>query len=170
MRTRWLVIGGARSGKSAYAERLAQSHSGELVYIATGEPGDEEMRSRISHHRKRRGTKWHTIEESVALVPVLKKECRAERFVLVDCVTLWISNLLVADRPVEAAVEELCKLLPNLDGTLVLVSNEVGLGIVPDNPLARRFRDEAGLANQQIAETCTHVVFMAAGLPLRLKG
>jgi adenosylcobinamide kinase/adenosylcobinamide-phosphate guanylyltransferase len=170
MKSQWLIIGGARSGKSTYAERLAQSHSGELVYIATGEPGDEEMRSRIALHRERRGSKWYTIEEPIALAHVLQKECRAERFVLVDCMTLWISNLLLADKPIRAAVEELCTLLPQLDGMLVLVSNEVGMGIVPDNALARRFRDEAGFANQQLAATCSHVVFMAAGLPLRLKG
>ncbi|HEY7765103.1 MAG TPA: bifunctional adenosylcobinamide kinase/adenosylcobinamide-phosphate guanylyltransferase [Aestuariivirgaceae bacterium] len=170
MRSQWLVIGGARSGKSAYAERLAQSHPGELVYVATGEPGDEEMRSRIAHHRQRRGGKWRTIEEPIALAHVLRKECRAGRFVLVDCMTLWISNLLLADKPIPDAVEELCKLLPQLDGALVLVSNEVGLGIVPDNALARRFRDEAGFANQQIAAACSHVVFIVAGLPLRLKG
>lgn len=165
-----LVLGGARSGKSAYAEVLAESHPGDRIYIATAEAGDEEMRERIAHHRARRGSRWQTIEEPLKLLQVLRQESKAGRFLLVDCVTLWVSNLLMMDLPVQAAVDHLCNELPVLEARIVFVSNEVGLGIVPDNLLARRFRDEAGLANQKLAATCREVVFMAAGLPLKLKG
>jgi adenosylcobinamide kinase/adenosylcobinamide-phosphate guanylyltransferase len=165
-----LVLGGARSGKSDYAEGLAQSHPGDRIYIATAEAGDEEMRVRIAHHRTRRGAGWQTIEEPLDLLQVLTRQSNAGRFILVDCVTLWVSNLLLKDLPVQEAVDQLCNMLPALEARIVFVSNEVGLGIVPDNALARRYRDEAGLANQKLAAACGEVVFMAAGLPLRLKG
>jgi adenosylcobinamide kinase / adenosylcobinamide-phosphate guanylyltransferase len=170
MRQHCLVLGGARSGKSAYAEGLARSHPGDCIYIATAESGDAEMHARIALHRARRGSRWRTVEEPLKLLPSLSRESKAGRFILVDCVTLWISNLLLVDLPVQAAVDELCHELPALEARIVFVSNEVGLGIVPDNALARRYRDEAGLANQKLAASCTEVVFMAAGLPLRLKG
>lgn len=128
------------------------------------------MRIRIARHRKRRGTGWRTVEEPVRLVHVLERECAADRFVLVDCLTLWITNLMLRGEQVQPAIAQLCELVPRLDGTLVLVSNEVGSGIVPDNELARRFRDEAGSANQQVAAACDEVVLMVAGLPLKLKG
>lgn len=165
-----LVLGGARSGKSAYAEGLAESHPGDRIYIATAEAGDEEMRARIAHHRVRRGSRWQTIEEPLELLRVLMRESKTGRFILVDCVTLWVSNLLLMDLPVQEAVDQLCNELPALEARIVFVSNEVGLGIVPDNVLARRYRDEAGLANQKLAATCGECVFMAAGLALRLKG
>jgi adenosylcobinamide kinase/adenosylcobinamide-phosphate guanylyltransferase len=165
-----LVLGGARSGKSRYAETLAKPHAGDCIYIATAEPGDEEMQARITHHRTRRGGGWRTIEEPVKLLHTLRKEASRERFILVDCVTLWVSNLLLEGRPVQVHVDELCNALPELEAGIVFVSNEVGLGIVPENSLARRFRDEAGLANQKLAAACAEVVFMAAGVPLKLKG
>jgi adenosylcobinamide kinase/adenosylcobinamide-phosphate guanylyltransferase len=165
-----LVLGGARSGKSRHAEDLAGSHRGERIYVATAEAGDEEMRVRIARHRERRGIGWRTIEEPVRLADVLKRECAASCFVLVDCLTLWISNLMLQAEKVQPAIGQLCELVPRLEGTLVVVSNEVGLGVVPDNELARRYRDEVGFANQQLAAVCDQVVFMVAGLPLKLKG
>ena len=165
-----LVLGGARSGKSRYAERLAAEHRGERVYVATAEAGDEEMRQRIMDHRRRRGDGWRTVEEPLRLPEVLASEATAGRFVLIDCLTLWISNIIGKDGDVAGGVETLAALLGSLEGTVVIVSNEVGLGIVPENALARRFRDAAGLANQRIAEAASEVVFMAAGQPLKLKG
>jgi adenosylcobinamide kinase/adenosylcobinamide-phosphate guanylyltransferase len=165
-----LVLGGARSGKSRYAESLAADHLGECVYVATAEAGDEEMRQRIQSHRDRRGEGWRAVEEPFRLFEVMAREAVAGRFVLVDCLTLWISNLMQRDRDVAGDVEALAGLMGGLDGSVVIVSNEVGLGIVPDNALARRFRDLAGFANQRIAEAMSEVVFMAAGQPLKLKG
>ncbi len=170
MRRSVLVLGGARSGKSRYAERLAAQHCGERVYVATAEAGDEEMRQRITDHRDRRGEGWRTVEEPLRLLEVLAREAVAGRFVLVDCLTLWISNLIGKGDDAAREVEALAGLLGELEGTIVIVSNEVGLGIVPENALARRFRDAAGLANQCIAEAASEVVFMAAGQPLKLKG
>lgn len=165
-----LVLGGARSGKSRFAESLAADHRGERVYVATAEAGDAEMRRRIQDHRDRRGEDWRTVEEPLRLVEVLAREAVAGRFVLVDCLTLWISNLMQRDRDVAGGVEALAGMMGGLSASVAIVSNEVGLGIVPDNPLARRFRDHAGLANQRIAEAASEVVFMAAGQPLKLKG
>jgi adenosylcobinamide kinase / adenosylcobinamide-phosphate guanylyltransferase len=165
-----LVLGGARSGKSQFAEALAKSHVGNRIYIATAEPGDEEMRDRIARHRARRGNLWRTIEEPLKLPQLLREEAKEERFILIDCVTLWVSNLMLNGLPVQEPVDELRNMLPQLEARVVLVSNEVGLGIVPDNELARRFRDEAGLANQKLGATCSEVIFMVAGLPLKLKG
>jgi adenosylcobinamide kinase/adenosylcobinamide-phosphate guanylyltransferase len=170
MRRHYLILGGARSGKSRHAESLAEAHRGECIYVATAEEGDEEMRGRISEHRARRGVRWRTIEEPVRLAEMLERECRADRFVLVDCLTLWMSNLMLRGKPVRPAVERLSGLLPAIEGTLALVSNEVGLGIVPDSDLGRRFRDEAGFAHQRLAAVCDEVILMVAGLPLTIKG
>jgi adenosylcobinamide kinase/adenosylcobinamide-phosphate guanylyltransferase len=165
-----LVLGGARSGKSRHAESLADKHKGERIYIATAEPGDEEMQRRICDHRRQRGMAWRTIEEPVELARALKRECAEGRLVLVDCLTLWLSNLMLQERDIRQEIEHLGMMLPRLDGTVILVSNEVGLGIVPENELARRFRDEAGFANKRIAAACDEVVVMFAGLALKLKG
>src|SRR5262249_47175015 len=127
------------------------------------------MAERIARHRAARGAAWTTIEEPVALAAVLAREARPGRFVLVDCITLWISNLMALRRPVSEEVEGLCRSIAGASCDVCLVSNEVGLGIVPDNPLARQFRDEAGLAHQRLAAVCQHVVFMVAGLPIAVK-
>jgi adenosylcobinamide kinase/adenosylcobinamide-phosphate guanylyltransferase len=168
-----LVLGGARSGKSRHAEALIEEAAGEAVYLATAEAGDGEMAERIRYHRNRRATqsvtKWRTIEEPVALVASLGEMVRPDRPVLVDCLTLWLSNLLLAGRDIVAETAELVAALPGLAGSLVLVANEVGLGIVPDNALARAFRDHAGRLNQAVASVADRVIFVAAGLPLVLK-
>src|SRR6476646_8529658 len=164
-----LVLGGARSGKSRHAEGLGLAHGGAMIYIATGEAGDAEMAARIAHHRAARGPAWTTIEEPVELAAAVERWARPQRFVLVDCVTLWISNLMARGRPVGAAVDGLCRVIVGGSGDRCVVCNEVGLGRVPDNPLARHFRDEAGLAHQRLAAVCQHVVFMVAGLPITVK-
>ena len=163
-----LVLGGARSGKSAFAETLAREAS-DRVYLATATADDDEMRERIAHHRARRGADWRTIEEPLALVAALAREAQSGRAVLVDCLTLWLSNLMHAERHVEAATQELVACLREARGAVVLVSNEVGLGLVPDTLLGRRFRDAQGRLNQAVAGVADDVVFIAAGLPLWLK-
>ncbi len=164
-----LVLGGARSGKSAHAERLIEATAGAGLYLATAEPGDAEMAARIREHRARRGDRWVTREAPLELAAALVEEARAERPVLVDCLTLWLGNLMGAGRDVAAERLRLTRALPCLAGPVVLVANEVGLGIVPDNPLARRFRDHAGRLNQEVAAIADHVVFLAAGLAMVLK-
>jgi adenosylcobinamide kinase/adenosylcobinamide-phosphate guanylyltransferase len=164
-----LVLGGARSGKSAFAQRLARASGLDPVYLATSVAGDEEMRQRIARHRADRGTGWRTIEEPLAVVETLERESAATRVILVECLTLWLSNLMLAERDVETETSRLIELLPLSASPLVLVSNEVGLGLVPDTPLGRRFRDAQGELNQAIAAAISGVVFVAAGLPLWLK-
>jgi adenosylcobinamide kinase/adenosylcobinamide-phosphate guanylyltransferase len=164
-----LVLGGARSGKSRHAERLALGSGLAPVYVATAQALDAEMAARIARHRARRGASWRTVEEPLDLVGALRRECADGRAVLVDCLTLWLTNLMVAQRPVPAELAGLVELLPTLPGALVLVSNEVGLGIVPSDAMARVFIDHAGWLHQRIAELADLVVFMAAGLPLHLK-
>jgi adenosylcobinamide kinase/adenosylcobinamide-phosphate guanylyltransferase len=164
-----LILGGARSGKSRYAERLVLGSGLAPVYVATAQGLDAEMAARIAEHRARRGASWRTIEEPVDLVAVLLRECRPDHAVLVDCLTLWLTNLMVAQRAVRADMARLLELLPALPGTLVLVSNEVGLGVVPTDAMARAFIEHAGWLHQRIAEQADVVVFMAAGLPLHLK-
>jgi adenosylcobinamide kinase/adenosylcobinamide-phosphate guanylyltransferase len=164
-----LVLGGARSGKSRHAEALIATR-GPGLYLATAEAGDAEMTARIAEHRARRGAGWTTIEAPRDLVPALLEHARADRPILVDCLTLWLSNLMLAGRDADAATAALVDALPRLAGPVVFVSNEVGLGIVPDNALARRFRDCAGRLNQAVAVACQCVVLVTAGLPLVLKG
>ena len=164
-----LVLGGARSGKSAWAEARATASVLAPVYLATAEAGDEEMAERIAHHRARRGARWATVEEPLELGDALAAWAAPDRVVLVDCLTLWLANLMDAERDPEAETERLVATLPELRGPILFVSNEVGLGIVPDNALARAFRDAAGRLNQRIAAAAQHVVFLAAGLPLTLK-
>jgi adenosylcobinamide kinase/adenosylcobinamide-phosphate guanylyltransferase len=166
---RVLVLGGARSGKSAHAEALGAAHGGPLTYIATAQALDAEMRERIACHRARRGGSWRTLEAPVDLEAALAAAAGPGRFVLVDCITLWLSNLMHAHADAEASVERLCAALCDLAGTIVLVSNEVGLGIVPDNALARSYADQAGLMNQNVATAAGKVVLMSAGLPQILK-
>ena len=164
-----LVLGGARSGKSVYAEKLVENSGKPMVYIATGEAGDEEMSDRIAHHQQRRGDDWQTIEAPLDVCGALAG-VSAQSVVLLDCITLWISNLMAAERDVEKEVQKFCAGLVDLSRDVAVVSTEVGLGIVPDNALARRFRDEAGRANQMIAEICDKVVFVAAGQAMVMKG
>ncbi len=165
-----LVLGGARSGKSRYAEGLVTAKPGPRVYIATAQIWDEEMADRVARHRQDRGPGWTTVEEPLDLPGALRRHAVDGTGVLVDCLTLWLSNLLMADADIPAKAAELLEALAEVQGRVVLVSNEVGLGIVPDNALARRFRDHAGRLHQDVAALATHVVFMAAGLPMVLKG
>lgn len=164
-----LVLGGARSGKSLYAEALVESQPGAWIYLATAETLDDEMAERVRRHKARRSSRWTTVEQALELTPALKVEARAGRAVLVDCLTLWLSNLMAAGRDLAAETEALAEALGGLAGPVVLVSNEVGLGIVPDNAVARDFRDHAGRLNQAVAGVSQRVVFMAAGLSLVLK-
>lgn len=164
-----LVLGGARSGKSAFAERLIAGAAATRVYLATAAAGDDEMRERIAHHRARRGDGWRTVEESLALLETLSREDDVDKAILVDCLTLWLSNLMHANRDVEAETRQLAAFLREARANIVLVSNEVGLGLVPDTPLGRAFRDAQGRLNQAVAAAVTNVAFVAAGLPLWLK-
>ena len=169
---RSLILGGARSGKSALAERIAGAGGQEVVYVATAQALDREMAERIAHHRARRPAHWLSVEEPLALADALRSCARADRCVLVDCLTLWLSNLLGHDDAgrFERERAALLEALPRLPGTLLLVSNEVGLGVVPMGELSRRFVDEAGRFHQALASVCERVLFVAAGLPLALKG
>ena len=164
-----LVLGGARSGKSRFAEGLIIRSPGPWVYLATGEAGDAEMAARIRHHRERRGEGWRTIEEPLDLAGALGRAAGEGRAILVDCITLWVSNLMAAGRDVARETERLVAALSQIATPIVFVSNEVGLGIVPDNALARAFRDHAGCLHQAIAATVGSVYFVAAGIPLCLK-
>lgn len=165
-----LVLGGARSGKSAFAERLVENASETRLYLATGQARDEEMRDRIASHQHRRGQGWETIEAPVDLVQALEAHARADRPVLVDCLTLWVTNLMLGEHDIGTAFDGLAATLPGLKGPVVFVTNEVGLGIVPDNAMARAFRDHAGRLHQLIASLADEVHFVAAGLPLKMKG
>ncbi len=165
-----LILGGARSGKSRYAEQLAEAGPGACVYLATAEAGDREMAERIEAHRARRGDRWTTLEEPLDLTGALKRACAPDRTVLVDCLTLWLSNLLGVGHDPAQETAALVRILPDLAGPSVFVSNEVGQGIVPRNALARQFVDEAGRLHQALAAAADNVIFMTAGLPLTLKG
>jgi adenosylcobinamide kinase/adenosylcobinamide-phosphate guanylyltransferase len=162
-----LVLGGARSGKSAYAEKIVTALAPPpWVYCATAQALDEEMGERIAHHRARRAEGWVTVETPLALAESIATETRP---VLVDCLTLWLTNCLLAERPISAEIEKFIAATSACRAPLVFVSNEVGLGIVPENALARAFRDHAGRLHQDLAKIAKRVVFMAAGLPMVLK-
>jgi adenosylcobinamide kinase/adenosylcobinamide-phosphate guanylyltransferase len=164
------VLGGARSGKSSFAEGLIETSGMDAVYLATGRAWDDEMSERIAQHKQRRGGSWTTIEEPLDLVGVLQRECIGNRAVLVDCLTLWLTNLLISEKDIETETARLVAALRELKGAVVLVSNEVGLGIVPENRMARDFRDHAGRLHQAVAGAAAQVYFVAAGLPLKMKG
>jgi len=164
-----LVLGGARSGKSAFAQRQAESLPGELIYVATAEALDAEMQDRIGRHRAERGPRWQTVEAPLDLAGAIETKSRLGNVLLVDCLTLWASNLMLAESDLAHAINDLTSALANAPGKIVLVSNEIGLGIVPDNALGRRFRDVAGEVNQAVARSVDSAVFVAAGLPMVLK-
>jgi adenosylcobinamide kinase/adenosylcobinamide-phosphate guanylyltransferase len=166
---RVLVLGGQRSGKSRYAEQLVTGSGAPCVYIATAAAGDEEMAGRIAAHQSRRGSGWRTVEEPLELADAIAHEAGEGFHLLVDCLTIWVSNLMAAGRDVEPAAAQLVAALGAARGDVVLVSGEVGLGIIPDNALARRYADALGLVNQRVAEVADRVVLVAAGLPLVLK-
>ena len=181
--SRTLVFGGARSGKSAHAESLAAASGKEVIYIATADAGDAEMQARIARHREERNPHWTTVEARLALGHALLEWSAPHRLVLVDCLTVWLSNLLFCQpgnypevgriEPPPAFASERASLLDALDhaaGDIVLVSNEVGMGIVPQGAISRWFVDEAGRLNQAVAARCERVAWVAAGLPLMLKG
>jgi len=168
-----LITGGSRSGKSRLAEEMATGYGAPLGYLATGQAGDTEMAARITRHQARRGGAWQTMEEPLQLLDVLRGHDGYFRAILVDCLTLWLSNLLLEynDPPrVLTAVRELTASFAGLQTPLVIVSNEVGMGIVPDNALARTFRDLAGEANELVAAAADEVYVTFSGLPLKLKG
>lgn len=168
-----LVIGGARSGKSRYAQGVAESlcDGGALVpiYLATAQAWDAEMAERIALHRMDRDARWQTRDVPLDLAGALRDEARPGRVVLVDCLTLWLSNRMLAGDDIDAATAHLAAAIGGLETPAVLVSNEVGGGIVPETPLGRRFRDAQGRLNQTVAAACSHVVLVCAGLPMQLK-
>jgi adenosylcobinamide kinase/adenosylcobinamide-phosphate guanylyltransferase len=163
-----LVLGGARSGKSRHAETLVTAMPPPLVYVATAEPLDDEMAARIAEHRARRDDRWRTVEAPLDLAGALAA-APAGASILVDCLTLWLSNLMLAKADVEVEIERFEAALSQASGSIVVVANEVGLGIVPDNALARSFRDAAGNLNQRLAARADHVSLLVAGIALKVK-
>lgn len=181
-----LIFGGARSGKSAFAEQMATTLSGDLrqvIYLATARAGDAEMQQRIAHHRERRPASWKTVEQQLTLGASILEHSRQDNIILVDCLTVWLSNLLFSEQsdfpetghivpPIQFSVQRqsLLGALTQAPGQIILVSNEVGMGIVPMGAVSRWFVDEAGRLNQAVAAIADRVVWVAAGLPLYLKG
>ncbi|MCU1728997.1 bifunctional adenosylcobinamide kinase/adenosylcobinamide-phosphate guanylyltransferase [Pseudomonas sp. 7P_10.2_Bac1] len=167
-----LILGGARSGKSRLAEKLAADSGCPVIYIATSQPLDGEMSERVRQHRDRRPAHWGLIEEPIELARVLRENARPDTCLLVDCLTLWLTNLLMLEDPQRLSAERdaLLESLAELPGQLVFVSNETGMGVVPLGELTRRYVDEAGWLHQALAERCQRVVLTVAGLPLTLKG
>jgi adenosylcobinamide kinase / adenosylcobinamide-phosphate guanylyltransferase len=162
-----LVLGGARSGKSSYAESLAKDPK---YYIATAQAFDDEMRERIALHQEQRGADWVTYDAPLELAETVGHADGTGNFILVDCITLWLSNILLAELDWEHELEKLLIALGSVRSDMAIVSNEVGMGVVPDNKLSREFRDAQGIANQALAEISETVVLVAAGLPIALKG
>lgn len=168
----YFITGGARSGKSSFAESLADGLSGKRAYLATAQALDPEMVERIARHRERRGATWDTYEEPLAVVELIRKLNGRYEALLIDCLTLWLSNIMARtddDQVVLDRAAELASAVGAFGGKCIVVSNEVGLGIVPENPLARRFRDLAGIVNQRMAGAADEAYFMAAGLPMKIK-
>jgi len=164
-----LILGGARSGKSRFAENII-NHVGGGTYIATGRAWDDEMANRIDLHKQSRGDLWQTVEEPLELCAALQTcNVTGGKPVLVDCLTLWLTNLMLEDRDIDAETEALCDLVPKLVVPVLLVSNEVGFGIVPENAMARAFRDHAGRLHQRIAELADKVTLVVAGMPMQVK-
>lgn len=180
--TRTLILGGARSGKSAHAEALAAASGKEVIVIATAQAGDDEMAARIAHHRQQRKQSWTTVEEPLALGAVIARWSAPQRVLLIDCLTLWLSNLLFSESKNYPEIgqivpppcfaqerENFLQALERAHGDVILVSNEVGLGVIPQGAVSRWFVDEAGRLNQAVAARCEHALWIAAGLPLVLK-
>jgi adenosylcobinamide kinase / adenosylcobinamide-phosphate guanylyltransferase len=167
-----LILGGARSGKSGLAERLAGESGQPVIYLATASAGDAEMTERIQHHRERRPQEWSTVEEPLYLSKTLQQHASDQHLILVDCLTLWLTNLLLHEDKslLKHECAALLELLPQLPGRIIMVSNEVGMGIVPMGEISRQFQDEAGWLHQALAAVCDRVVFTVAGLPQVLKG
>jgi adenosylcobinamide kinase/adenosylcobinamide-phosphate guanylyltransferase len=166
-----LILGGVRSGKSRYAEELARSQARPVTLIATAEARDEEMAARIDAHRRHRDARWSVVEEPITLAAALRTAMSPDSLVIVDCLTVWLSNLLCGEdaKAPRRETEGLLEVLGALPGDCIMISNEVGFGIIPANALARRFGDEAGVLHQRIAAQCDRVVLMVAGLPLVVK-
>jgi len=166
-----LILGGARSGKSRLAQEKAEASGLTVIYVATAEAHDQEMSERIQLHQQDRPQEWYTIEEPILLGDVLTKQAQVGTLILVDCLTLWLSNLLCLDdeQRFKQEVESFLSLVPTLPGSIIFVSNEVGQGVIPTNSLARRFVDESGWLHQQLAKLCEQVTFVTAGLPQVLK-
>jgi adenosylcobinamide kinase/adenosylcobinamide-phosphate guanylyltransferase len=163
------ILGGARSGKSRQGEQFAAQSGLKKIYVATSQIFDDEMKDRIALHREGRGIDWSTVEEPLDLVGVLQEHCSLENILLIDCLTLWLTNLMLADKNIEDAGDQLCAQLLKSTGPVILVSNEVGQGIVPENQMARAFRDHAGSLHQKIAAISGQVYFVTAGLAQKLK-
>lgn len=181
--TRTFILGGARSGKSAYAETLATATGKEVIYVATAQAGDREMAARIARHRQQRDSGWTTLEEPLALGALIEKWSAPDRVILIDCLTIWLSNLLFSEDKNYPDIGEIIppacfheqrerflRALEQASGDVILVSNEVGMGVIPQGAISRWFVDEAGRMNQAVAATCEHALLVAAGLPLVLKG
>ena len=168
-----LVIGGCRSGKSDFALKLAESEQNmNKIFIATLQALDDEMNLRIQKHQSQRDDKWKTIEEPLNIAHIIKNVTSESTLILVDCITLWISNILLAPNynySIEKSIDDLLKSIEKVNGKIIIVSNEVGAGIVPDNKLSRQFRDYAGFANQKIASIVNNVFFTVAGIPIHIK-
>lgn len=168
-----MVTGGARSGKSGFALKKASSFAGNKAYLATAEALDEEMLRRVNLHRKSRGPDWTTIEEPVEICHTVKEAQGAYQVVLLDCLTIWVSNLLtrisLSEEEARGRIEEFAGIMPSLKCNLVVVTNEVGMGVVPESALGRSFRDLAGLANQKLGEAASEAYFMVSGFPVKLK-
>ncbi|MBI4289747.1 MAG: bifunctional adenosylcobinamide kinase/adenosylcobinamide-phosphate guanylyltransferase [Chloroflexi bacterium] len=179
------ILGGTRSGKSQLAVELASQRAENVLFVATAEPGDDEMRRRIGDHRRSRPPNWRTLEAPLGVGPALTRAFRSEGAVIVDCLSLLVSNILVqscsptppgdmdvarAEKSVTTEMQQLLEATARLNASFIVVSNEVGMGLVPDNPLGRIYRDLLGLANQSVARSATEVILMVAGLPWRLKG
>ncbi|MGX9354520.1 bifunctional adenosylcobinamide kinase/adenosylcobinamide-phosphate guanylyltransferase [Roseobacteraceae bacterium S113] len=164
-----LITGGARSGKSLFAERLALAHGGDAIYIATAEAHDGEMEARIAAHQARRDARWHNLHAPLELARALRESDDGTTPRLVDCLTLWLTNLMLGDRDWHAALSELVEATAAVEAPVIFVTNEVGLGIVPENALARAFRDAAGRVNQEMGAACKAVHLVVAGQPLQIK-
>ena len=166
----YFILGGARSGKSRRGLELAEQIGTQRAYIATAQALDAEMADRIAHHKAERGSGWETIEAPLDLAPALQQATADCDICLIDCLTLWLSNLMHHQRDIEAETDSLCDLIQQCEIPIITISNEVGLGLVPETPLGRAFRDAQGRLNQAVATISDQVEFVAAGLPLKLKG